>query len=171
MVAESHAQPARVVAGDNDLRKTAWRETELVEQGAYADEVLNLVRRIYRDYAEPFYHCRLRSLESPHILRYSSGSYYRPHADSDQLNPDTGRWEKTLDRDLSLLLYLDEDYEGGELVFPNLDFEIRPCAGMLLMFPSDFRYLHGVRPVSRGQRHAVVSWCALQGPRKQRVAS
>ena len=168
---QKSAEEARVIAGRNELKKTAWRETQIVDQSGCADEVLAFVRAVYRELAEPFYQCSLRSIESPHILRYAVSSYYRPHADSDQFNPESHRWEKTLDRDLSLLVYLDDDYEGGELVFPNFDFELRPSAGLLLMFPSDFRYLHGVRPVSRGIRHAIVSWCALQGGRGARPAT
>lgn len=156
------ARAALTKSGSGETQKTAWRETEIVDPGDRAEDVLQLVRNLYLHEAQPFYGRQLRSLESPHILRYSPGSYYRPHADSDQLNPDTRRWEKTLDRDISLLLYLDEDFSGGEVKFPNFDFQIRPRAGMLLMFPSDCRYLHGVLPVTRGIRHTVVSWCSLQ---------
>lgn len=153
---------AALTRDKDSVRKSVWRETEIVDQGDDAEQVLQLVRILFRDEAEPFYGRKLRSLESPHILRYSVGSYYRPHADSDELNLDTSRWEKKLDRDLSLLLYLDDEYQGGEITFPNFDFQIRPRAGTLLMFPSDCRYLHGVMPVTEGIRHTIVSWCALK---------
>ncbi len=162
----SDAEDARVVT-DGGGQKSAWRLTDIVEQGEYAEAVVDLVRRIYRDLAEPFYRCKMRSLESPHILRYREGFYYRPHADADQLNPDTGRWEKKLDRDLSLLVYLDDDYDGGEITFPNFDFILRPRPGHMVMFPSDFRYLHGVMPVTRGVRHAIVSWGATESGQRQ----
>ena len=153
---------ARVKDKSGNTRTSSWRVTDIVDQGAHADSVTELVRRAYREEAEPFYKRQLKSLETPHILRYRVNSYYRPHADSDQLNPDTHRWEKIHDRDLSLLIYLDDDYEGGELAFPNFDFRLRPHAGMLVIFPSDCRYLHGAMPVTRGIRHAIVSWCALK---------
>lgn len=163
---QEKARPART-KGTESVRKSIWRETEIVDPENSADQVLQLVRSLFRDVAEPFYGRTLRSLESPHILRYSVGSYYRPHADSDELNPDTGKWEKKLDRDLSLLLYLDDDYSGGEITFPNFDFRIRPRAGTLLIFPSDCRYLHGVLPVTEGVRHTVVSWCSLKTDRQE----
>lgn len=142
--------------------KRVWRETEIVDPGANKETVLQLVRVLFRDQAEPFYGRKLRSLESPHILRYSVGSYYRPHADSDELNVETSRWEKKMDRDVSLLFYLDDDYTGGEITFPNFNFTFRPRSGTLLMFPSDCRYLHGVLPVTKGIRHTIVSWCAME---------
>jgi predicted 2-oxoglutarate/Fe(II)-dependent dioxygenase YbiX len=158
---QSKVRQAETVDEDS-TRKSIWRETEIVDPENSADRLLELVRTLFRDEAEPFYGRSLRSLETPHVLRYSVGSYYRPHADSDKLNVDTQRWEKKIDRDLSLLLYLDDDYSGGEITFPNFDFKIRPNAGTLLMFPSDCRYLHGVLPVTDGIRHTIVSWCALK---------
>ncbi|MEM1404138.1 MAG: 2OG-Fe(II) oxygenase [Pseudomonadota bacterium] len=154
-----------LVGQGQEERKTVWRETDIVDQGAHNEKVLAIVRQLLAEFAEPFFGCKIRSLESPHILRYTVGSYYRPHADSDDFNPDTQKWEKTRDRDLSFLLYLDDDYEGGEINFPNFDFQLRPRAGMLLMFPSDCRYLHGVLPVTAGKRHSIVSWCNIH-PRK-----
>jgi hypothetical protein len=93
---------AALTRDKDSVRKSVWRETEIVDPGEHSEQVLQLVRTLFRDEAEPFYGRRLHSLESPHILRYSVGSYYRPHADSDALNLDTSRWEKKLDRDLSL---------------------------------------------------------------------
>lgn len=150
-----------LVREGKELRKTVWRETHIVDQGAHKEAVLRLVHRAFNEYAEPFYKCKVRSVASPHILRYSTGGYYRPHADSDEFNVKTQKWEKTEDVDLSLLLYLDDDYEGGEINFPNFGFQLRPRAGMLLMFPSDCRYLHGVLPVTAGVRHSIVSWCNI----------
>ena len=126
------------------------------------EAIIALVRKAYAQEIEPFYHCTLRSLETPQVLRYTRGSHYKPHSNSDVINFETGRWRKAQDRDYSLLIYLDEDFEGGELIFPNFDFRLRPRAGMLAAFPSDCRYLHGAMPVLSGVRHAIVSWCAIR---------
>lgn len=48
---------------------------------------------------------------------------------------------------LATLLYLNDDYEGGELYFPNQNFEIKPTAKSLLVFKGGGEYLHGVRQV------------------------
>jgi len=162
LLATRIASPALVKeAGGAQRRAISNRFTGLVEQGAMAGRIVELVRRLYADEIEPFYHCRLRSMETPQVLRYTRGSHYKPHSDSDVINPETRRWRKAQDRDYSLLLYLDDDYEGGELIFPNFAFRLRPRAGMLAAFPSDCRYLHGAMPVLSGVRHAIVSWCAV----------
>ena len=46
------------------------------------------------------------------------------------------------------LLYLNDDYEGGELDFSNLGFAIKPPAGSVLTFPSTEKWTHGVLPVA-----------------------
>lgn len=54
------------------------------------------------------------------------------------------------------LLYLNDDYEGGELDFSNLGFAIKPPAGSILTFPSTERWTHGVLPVSgKKSRYAM----------------
>jgi len=58
---------------------------------------------------------------------------------------------------LSLLGCLNDDYEGGELIFWD-DTEIKLKGGSLLIFPSNFMYPHEVKPVTKGSRYSYVSW-------------
>ena len=58
---------------------------------------------------------------------------------------------------LSLLGCLNDDYEGGELIFWD-DTEIKLKGGSLLIFPSNFMYPHEVKPVTIGSRYSYVSW-------------
>jgi len=58
---------------------------------------------------------------------------------------------------LSLLGVLNDDYEGGELIFWD-DTEIELKGGSLLIFPSNFLYPHEVKPVKKGSRYSYVSW-------------
>ena len=68
-----------------------------------------------------------------------------------------------IDRDYSILLYLNEGYIGGEIDFPNFGLKFQPKKGLLLAFPSDARYVHAARPVTAGTRYALVSWAAAKG--------
>jgi len=58
---------------------------------------------------------------------------------------------------LSLLGCLNDDYEGGELIFWD-ETEIELKSGSLLIFPSNFLYPHEVKPVKKGSRYSYVSW-------------
>lgn len=99
--------------------------------------------------------------ERPQVLAYGAGGHYEAHADSEVFLPQQGLWARNIDRDISLLLYLDEGFTGGELEFVNFAWRHRPRAGDLLYFPSDSRYAHRALPVRSGHRHVVVSWAAF----------
>lgn len=48
------------------------------------------------------------------------------------------------------VLYVNDDFTGGELHFPEIDVTYRPKKGSLIVFPSADEYLHGVLPVGPG---------------------
>lgn len=107
--------------------------------------------------------------ETPRILRYQPGGKYLHHADSCHFDTVSRTWYRVEDRDLSLLLYLNGDYTGGGLSFVNFHCHFRPCAGDLLMFPSDNRYEHQAEVVHTGVRYAIASWAAFSGSRRVRT--
>ncbi len=55
----------------------------------------------------------------------------------------------------SSLLYLNEDYVGGELYFPEYNFSIKPEIGTLICFKGDENNLHGVKKVESGIRYTI----------------
>ncbi|XP_057297571.1 prolyl 3-hydroxylase 2-like isoform X4 [Hydractinia symbiolongicarpus] len=66
-------------------------------------------------------------------------------------------------RDYSALLYLNEDFDGGEFIFANYDGKIqarlRPKCGRLVSFRSNgLENLHGVLGVKNGTRCALPIW-------------
>jgi predicted 2-oxoglutarate/Fe(II)-dependent dioxygenase YbiX len=86
--------------------------------------------------------------ESFNILRYQHGQEYKAHYDG-------GTESK---RSISVIFYLNDDYEGGELEFVNFDLKIKPKAGTLYVFPSSYPYAHIAHPVTSGTKYAIVSW-------------
>jgi len=57
------------------------------------------------------------------------------------------------------ILYLNEDYEGGELYFPSINLEIAPKSGDIIMFiPKDPDTEHGVKGIRKGTRYAMPIW-------------
>jgi hypothetical protein len=52
----------------------------------------------------------------------------------------------------SAILYLSNDYEGGEINFSKLDIELKPDPGTLVFFPGIEQFEHGVNKVISGER-------------------
>ncbi len=158
-----------VVDHDRSSRETvatvvsSGRITDHVPINAVSGEILPLFIDIYSKRLAPFYGVDFEWFERPQILRYSAGGKYDPHADAEHMNPQSREWFRSQDRDISVLLYLNDEYEGGELAFDSLHYSFKPEAGMLLAFPSDHRYLHAARPTLSGTRYVIVSWAATLG--------
>jgi len=109
-------------------------------------EVLQLYgQSYYHDYGinESCY-----SNEPYNIIRYKPGDHYPNHYDGNT----------SLGRHISAILYLNDDYVGGELYFKNFDLTIKPKQGMLLLFPSNYAYQHQALQVTEGTKYALVTW-------------
>ncbi|XP_030043641.1 prolyl 3-hydroxylase 3 [Microcaecilia unicolor] len=89
------------------------------------------------------------------------------HADNCVLDPE-GRecWKEPpayIHRDYSAVLFLNDDFEGGDLFFTDLDAitttaEVRPTCGRLAAFSSGGENPHGVRAVTSGRRCVIALW-------------
>jgi len=108
------------------------------------------VRPLYYAYGDEFKHYTY------HILKYSPEDYFKIHHD---------HYAETLNysRLLSVVIYLNEDYEGGELEFPSvgIDKEYTFKTGDAIVFPSHWMFYHGVKPITSGERYAIVIWVGL----------
>ncbi len=55
--------------------------------------------------------------------------------------------------------YLNDNYEGGELYFPDRGITVKPDAGSIAVFDASSDYLHGVHPVTgNNTRYAMTSF-------------
>ncbi len=138
------------------------RVTQEVESKRLYPQICNLVRRAYSTVVRKAFNKRVAWFETPMVLRYEKGGQYQVHADSDYFDAETGLWSKCMDRDVSLLVYLNEDFTGGALHFINFNFVHAPKTGDLVFFPSDHRYIHEAQEVRSGVRYAISSWAAFR---------
>jgi hypothetical protein len=53
------------------------------------------------------------------------------------------------------VIYLNDDYEGGEIVYPDLDIEIKPKANSLVLHPGNVDHL--VNPVKPGKTRYMLT--------------
>lgn len=91
---------------------------------------------------EPLHH------EPYNMLKYKTGQEYKTHYDG----------SAGMGRAVSAICYLNGDFEGGEIEFPNFKVKIKPEPGMLILFPSNYAYKHTAYPVTSGTKYALVTW-------------
>ena len=92
------------------------------------------------------------AIESIQVLKYEIGGHYIYHSDDSMYDP----------RFLSFIYLLNDDYEGGELVFRswenNIEEKIKVVKNTVIIFPSNFMFVHKVKPVTKGTKYSIVSW-------------
>lgn len=111
----------------------------------YNDTVTGLTACL-QDY-ESRYNIRMDFMEAINYVRYNEGQHFNVHADHGFSYICT----------VSSVMYLNDDYEGGELWFPYLDVTYVPKYGDIVLFPSTFIYSHASKPVTRGTKYAAVT--------------
>ena len=117
--------------------------------GLVNDRCSNLISSALKNYVELFEIKEdIEDIGKYGLLRYSVGQQYYRHYD--------GGTETA--RSISVLIYLNDDYEGGELEFPNFKIKIKPKSGMVILFPSNYAYAHIAHPVISGEKYVIATW-------------
>ena len=57
-----------------------------------------------------------------------------------------------------MVAILGEPESGGQLEFPTFGVTVEPKFGSVIVFPSNFPYLHVAQEVKAGIKYSLVSW-------------
>jgi Rps23 Pro-64 3,4-dihydroxylase Tpa1-like proline 4-hydroxylase len=131
---------------------------QILEEDPFRDEQRNISYRIHGSIDQALFHYSTKLYpfaqknvkakeQTTSLLRYDKSGHLPPHQD-----------QGVSTRVLSVLLYLNDDYAGGEITFKQSGVNIKPEAGSVIFFPSNFLYVHEVAPVIKGPRYALPTW-------------
>lgn len=165
------------------LREAAWEKLQPAEvsgdSGGYLSSgrtgsncwishdhnalILQLAQRISSLAGIPLHHA-----ESFQVVHYGPQQEYKPHYDAWDHDNERGRrsMARSGQRLLTVLLYLNHVEAGGATSFPQLQLDVHPLPGNLLLFHnchagSNRKHrdsLHGGKPVSAGEKWAANLW-------------
>lgn len=90
------------------------------------------------------------------VVRWSKGDKLDP-PHYDNINPD-GTPNYTPWRHMTAMVYLNDNFENGEIFWPEFGIEYKPKKGAIAVFPSDINFLHGVREITEGVRYTLSSF-------------
>ena len=98
---------------------------------------------------------RIMVTDTIQVVRWFKGYELKPHADKENPNdsPHPFPW-----RDFASVVYLNDNFEGGEIHFPNQGKQFKPKKGALIVFPGTYEFLHGVKEVTEGIRYTLPSF-------------
>lgn len=89
------------------------------------------------------------------VVKLSEGDKLDLHADNAYYP--SGKPNYVNHRTFTAMVYLNDDYEGGDLYFADGS-TIRPEKGMAVGFPAGIEFAHGMREVKWGNRYTVAIW-------------
>jgi hypothetical protein len=110
-------------------------------------DVYDVQEQAVKDYSRKFNLHTLRYWEAFNFIKYGPGQHFQEHHDHGYSYNCT----------VSLVAYPNDDYEGGELNFRLQNLTIKPKAGDLFVFPSNFMYPHRAMPVHSGLKYSIVT--------------
>jgi prolyl 4-hydroxylase len=143
---------------DNSSRKsfTAWLSNE-------TNPVVSKIAELSRNLTNyPLDH-----QEDLQVVRYPTGGFFKPHYDCCDGGPEECQRMNNQGgpRKITILIYLNDDYTGGETVFPNINMKVEPTKGKALVFWSTTQddevirnALHGGNPVQNGEKWICNKW-------------
>jgi predicted 2-oxoglutarate/Fe(II)-dependent dioxygenase YbiX len=137
----------------------AYYDARLPEDHDVSKFIQEKIKKVGEEYVTDFladlpWFSYLTGNSQAHYIKYPTGSGMDTHCDHVRNQFDGTKRGIPI---LTALCMLNDNYEGGELKFWE-DTYIKPKAGEIIMFPSNFLYPHKVMPVTKGTRYSFVVW-------------
>lgn len=143
------------VGGDTEHTRVVFGHT--IQRDNISDKIFfkhidKIINQHYSHYKFKFPYLQTNSLKQIDLLKYEIGGKYDIHIDHcDQIQ-----------RTLTFILNLNEEYEGGDFIFYNQDNtemkRVKCKTATCIMFPSNFQYPHRIEPITKGTRYSIVAW-------------
>lgn len=166
---------------EEQYRKLLWDQGALIHGENNHEEIEAFIDRNQSQYWDdkviPINDASVRDSINQKLLPFFEGSYDLDLiVDIQRQYPGVGldehvdaEYDKNLK--LAVAVYINDDFTGGELYFPKLEFEIKPTAGSCIIFATTDEYLHGIRPLGPGaSRYAMVVFAWNLGTMESSIA-
>jgi hypothetical protein len=99
-----------------------------------------------------------KAVNSTHFVKWIPGMNSKLHCDCEKPDGTPALAADFYTYNVSVLMYPNDEYAGGEITFPDYDLVIKPQPGDMIMFPGNNSYKHTVEKVITGTRYTMPSW-------------
>lgn len=150
-----------------DGQKSSFAATRTCSDFKFDIVAADLVLQLVRERISAITTLHVAAFEPPQIFHYALGEEIKPHYDGLRLgNQGYGHGNAYKgDRIATFLLYLNDDYDGGELEFPKVGVRHKGRAGDGVYFAHvdaegrpDRLSLHAALPITRNEKFVLSQW-------------
>jgi len=141
---------------NNKLDKLKNKNTDCMvsESDSNIDELLiPIMRKSIEDYEKKIIQNFISKMTKPRLNKYEVNQNMKTHVD--HIHSIFDGKDKGVPI-LSIVGLINDDFEGGEFYINNE--EVKFNKGDIMIFPSNFMYSHGVKPITKGERYSYVAW-------------
>lgn len=139
---------------DTALRADGFWENKVFAEFSFPKECKAIIKKhrikAHQAVKERYGSNLLPNSMNQHIIKWSVGPGMEDHIDDEAYERNHYH--------ISSLIYLNDEYEGGELYFMNQGLSLKLKAGDFIAFPGNKNYPHGVSEIFSGERYTAPSW-------------
>ena len=172
-MSKSKLVPSLVYTGNKDLFITENRKSNqcwLDESTSKIPEDIIFLKKI-SDKIKDYTNTHNKYHEQFQVVNYGHGGFFIPHHDAcdgnisycERMNKNNGP------RYITLMIYLNDNFEGGETIFPSINKKIKPEKGKAVIFRNVNakgniikQSLHGGEPVKSGEKWIFNRWIHIK---------
>jgi predicted 2-oxoglutarate/Fe(II)-dependent dioxygenase YbiX len=137
---------------DNSDERVRMDECWIRNDNSLYGDIKAAFENVCNKYSKEFSLFSVQRMTDFRINRYSKGGFMSSHVD----NIHHSHGQQYGYPQVSVLLYLNDDYKGGNFYVANKKFE--PEKGSGIIFPSNFMFPHEAQVVTKGTRWSIISW-------------
>ena len=141
----------------NNFDKGFWNSRIVQNYDKSIEKITDYIHSKISVLCSEFYQEDYVYLEFTNLVYWGPGMELEPHADNYFIHEPT-KPHYSQHRDYSSILYLNDNFRGGETYFPESNFSIEPKVGRLAIFTSGSNHIHGVKKVLSGDRYTLATW-------------
>ena len=154
---EDHKVLLEYVKNAEDWKEQPWLARTVESQNLPEEifEILNKASELVYKKITDFYDIAINPHRQSrlHVVKFVKGFYLVPHVDT--LSSEGNH--------IASVYYINDDYSGGEIDFPDHSLKIKPKANSLIIFPGNENYVHGVNKIIDNDRYSSAMWFQFTG--------
>ena len=151
-----------------DLEKNVYSVDTRKSQQCWLKDDIPIVKRLSNKIKD-FTNTHSMFTEDLQVVNYNPGGFFNPHYDACEGDEAyCRRLNQNGPRYLTVLIYLNDDFTGGETVFPAINKSVKPEKGKAVIFQNVDEYgviieqaVHAGAPVKSGNKWIANKWIHL----------